>query len=91
MQARQRFRRSFVISRQAAQARLPCKTAFDHLTTWQQHEEASLGLFMLDYFQADAVSLSLLRGTLAGVALITKGQFHRLACRCLDSLRQQSS
>src|SRR5947209_10464324 len=89
MQARECSRQSFIVACQAAEARRPGKTAFDHPAPWQQHE-ATLRLWQFDDFQADAMCRSLPRRTLAGVALIDECDFDACARRLLYGLSQLS-
>ena len=87
VQTRQRLRPALVVARQAAKTGHPGKAALHDPSTWQQ-DEASLRLRQADHLQAYALALSSLGGSLTGVALIDKGQFHMLSRHFLHGCGQ---
>src|SRR5438045_1887426 len=70
----QRLGPTFVIASQASKTRHPRERAFNDPSAGQQNE-ASLGLWQLDHFQAHPVSSGGGAGWLAGVSLIHVCQF----------------
>jgi hypothetical protein len=78
MQACERLWQPFIVTRQAAEASCPDEAALHDPATRQQ-DAASLGLWQFDHYQLWAMSNCILRRLFAGVALIHKGQFDRLA------------
>lgn len=67
---------SFVVTSESAESNQPAEGSLDDPSPWQQHETLCLGMF--NDFQLDRMSLCLRRCRLTGIALIHKGQFHRL-------------
>jgi len=76
-----------VVSGQPLEARYPGKGTLHHPAAGQQ-DEAPLGLGELYHFQADAHHLGGILGLLAGVALLHKGPFDRVARGFLDRIRE---
>lgn len=78
MQAFQGFRQALVVASEKSKASCPAEGPFSHPTAWQEHE-AFLGLWQLDDLEANAPVSGGLFSLRAGVALVHKNDFDRLA------------
>jgi hypothetical protein len=68
---------ALIVTGESPETCRPGKRAFDDPTAWQQ-DEAPLGFRVLDDLQSDAVRLGRFGRSIAGVALVHIGQFHRV-------------
>ena len=68
---------ALIVTGESPETCRPGKRAFEDPTAWQQ-DEAPLGFRVLDDLQSDAVRLGRFGRSIAGVALVHIGQFHRV-------------
>ena len=74
MQSSQRLRQLLVSSGQTPEASSPAKAALNYPAARQQHK-ATLGFWQLHHVQLYAMFASFIGGSVAGIALINKGDF----------------
>lgn len=77
MQSCQSLWQALIVACQASKTARPAKTAF-HNPASRQKNKPLLGFGQFDHFQFEPLCLGCLRRLLSGVALIDKGDFHRL-------------